>query len=269
MERRLLFCPLDWSDWKRCLALSLRHCDDLDELALLRLDDLRIGQTAASTRALEGLPEVPGDSDDTVWAWKLHLEVGLMSAEHELGKCGQAQQCMIGTAEVGDLKPNRLSPEIFLSAKDDIQPNTPQGGARQSRDNPMEGRPTALQVPLGEPKLDQGISVQDVDCASAIDQHSGKLARELWSCDQSINHKRITAGIRQDRWVIDSAPGYVAIGPLHELRNQWHSSINLLSSGPPTALVGGLACEDHVGSILPRILVLLLRWTSVLGWWWG
>src|SRR3954463_4922351 len=129
----------------------------------------------------------------------------------------------------------------------------------------MEGRPTALQVPLGEPQLGQGITVQDVDCASAIDQHSGKLARELWSCKQSVDHKRIAAGIRQDRWVIGSAPGYAAIGPLHELRNQWHGSINLLSSGPPTALVGGLTREDHVSGILSRILVLLLRWSSVLG----
>src|SRR4051812_33036721 len=153
MERRLLFCPLDWSDWKRCLALSLRHCDDLAELALLRLNDLRVGQTAASTRALEGLPEVPGDSDDAVWSWKLHLEVGLMGVEHELGKCGQAQQCVIRTAEVGNLKPNRLPPEVFFCA----------------------------------PQLGQSISVQDVDCASTIDQHSGKLARELWSSEQSVD----------------------------------------------------------------------------------
>src|SRR4051812_4273727 len=75
---------------------------------------------------------------------------------------------MIGTAEVGDLKPNRLSSEIFLCAEYDIQPNATHRGARQTRDNPMESRPTALQILLGEPQLDQGVSVQDVDCASSI-----------------------------------------------------------------------------------------------------
>src|SRR4051812_18986031 len=192
-----------------------------------------------------------------------------MSVEHELSKCGQAQQCVIRTAEVGNLKPNRLPPEVCFRAKDDIQPNAPQGGTRQSRDNPVESRPTALQIFLGEPQLGQSISVQDVDCASAIDQHSGKLARELWSCEQSIDHKRIAAGIRQDCWVIGFAPGYAAIGPLHELRNQWHSSTNLLSSGSPTTLVGRLTGEDHVSGILARVLVLLLRWSYVLGWRWG
>src|SRR4051812_50037312 len=113
-----------------------------------------------------------------------------MSVEHELSKCGQAQQCVIRTAEVGNLKPNRLSPEVIFRAKDDIQPNAPQGGAGQSRDDPMESRPTALQIFLGEPQLGQSISAQDVDCASAIDQHSGKLARDICSCEQSTNHKR-------------------------------------------------------------------------------
>src|SRR3954471_8600783 len=56
---------------------------------------------------------------------------------------------------------------------------------------------------------------------------------------------------------------------MHVLRNQWHGGIDFLSSGSPTALVGGLACENHVSGILPRKLVLLLRWSSVLGWWWG
>src|SRR4051812_71680 len=144
---------------------------------------------------------------------------------------------MIGTAEVGDLKPNRLSSEIFLRAEYDIQPNATHRGARQTRDNPMESRPTALQILLWEPQLDQGISVQDVNCASSIDQHSGELARELWPCEQSIYHKRITAGILQDRWVISSAPGYVTFGPVHVLRDQRHGCIDLLSSGPPTALV--------------------------------
>src|SRR4051812_8252261 len=182
---------------------------------LLRLDHLRISQTAASGRALEGLPQVPGDGDDAVWSWELHLEVSLMGAEHELGECGQAQQRMIGTAEVGDLKPNRLPPEILLCAEYDIQPNATHGGARQTRDNPMESRPTALQILLGEPQLDQGVSVHDVDCTSSIDQHSGEFAQEFWSCEQSIYHKRITAEIRQDRWVISSAPGYVTFGPVH------------------------------------------------------
>src|SRR3954471_6795312 len=109
---------------------------------------------------------------------------------------------MIGTAEVGDLKPNRLSSEIFLCAEYDVQPNATHGGARQTRDNPMESRPTALQILLGEPQFDQSVSVHDVDCISSIDQPSGELAREFWPYDQSIYHKRITARIRQDRWVI-------------------------------------------------------------------
>src|SRR4051812_35559663 len=120
---------------------------------------------------------------------------------------------MIGTAEVGDLKPNRLFSEIFLCAEFDIQPNATHRGAGQTRDNPMESRPTALQILLGEPQLDQGISVQDVNRAPSIDQHSGKLAREFWPCEQSIYHKRITVEVRQDRWVISSAPGYVIFGP--------------------------------------------------------
>src|SRR4051812_4273725 len=51
--------------------------------------------------------------------------------------------------------------------------------------------------------------------------YSGEFARELWCCEQSIYHKRITTGIRQDHWVISSAPGYVTFGPVHVLRNQW------------------------------------------------
>src|SRR3954466_13719441 len=105
-------------------------------------------ESAKLPPAPEGLPEVPGDSDDVVWSWELHLEVSLMSVEHELGKCGQAQQCMIGTAEVGHLKPNRLSSEMFFCAKYDVQPNATHGGARQSRNKPVESRPTALQILL-------------------------------------------------------------------------------------------------------------------------
>ena len=79
--------------------------------------------------------------------------------------------------------------------------------------------------------------------------------------------KWIIVGIRQDGRVICSAPGDVALGPMHILRNQWHSGIDFLSSGSPTALVGGLTGENHIRGILSRELVLLLRWSSVLGWW--
>src|ERR1043165_270395 len=73
-------------------------------MTLLFCNHLGIGQIAASRRAFEGLPEVPDDSDDAIWARDLHLQVGLMCIEHELGECGQTQKSMVRTAEVGDLK---------------------------------------------------------------------------------------------------------------------------------------------------------------------
>src|ERR1041385_1168204 len=69
--------------------------------------------------------------------------------------------------------------------------------------------------------------------------------------------------------MICSVPRYGTLGRMHELRNRRHGGIDLLSSGSPTALVSGFAGENHVSGILPRELVLLLRWSSVLGWWWG
>src|SRR3954467_2025144 len=125
MESRLLIYSLRWADWKGGFALRLCHCDHLAKLALLFCDHLGIAQIAVSRRAFEGLPEVPDDRDDAIWARDLHLQVGLVRTKHELGKRGQTQKSMVGTAEVGDLKPNRLSPEVFLCAKNDIQPNAP------------------------------------------------------------------------------------------------------------------------------------------------
>src|SRR4051812_2202034 len=125
----------------------------------------------------------------------------------------------------------------------------------------MERRPTSFQIPLRQAQLDHGISVQNIDCASSINEHSGELARELQACHQGIYHKWIIARIRQDAWVVLPAPGDVAIGPVHILRNCWHGRIDLLSSGTPTALVLSLTCEDHIRGIV-------LRWSSVLWWWW-
>src|SRR4051812_47888313 len=123
--------------------------------------------------------------------------------------------------------------------------------------------------PLGEPELGQGISVQDVYCASSIHKHSGECACKLRSCEQSIYHQGIVARIRQDGWMVRSAPGNFTIGPVQILRHWWHCCINLLYPCSPTALVDRLAGEDHIGRVLTRELVLLLRWSSILGWWWG
>src|SRR3954465_10878747 len=101
----------------------------------------------------------------------------------------------------------------------------------------MECRPTPFQIPLRQAQLDHGIPIQDVDCTSSVNEHSGELARKLRACYQSVHNKRITAWVRQNAWVIPPGPGDIAIGPLHILRNCWHGRIDLLSPGTPTALV--------------------------------
>src|SRR3954471_14539450 len=98
-------------------------------MTILFGNHLGIGQTAASRRALKGLPEVPGDGDDAIWPWDLHLQVRPLCIEHELGECWQTQESMVRVAEVGDLEPDRLPPKVLLCAKDEIQPNAPHRGA--------------------------------------------------------------------------------------------------------------------------------------------
>ena len=52
----------------------------------------------------DGALHVSVDYDDTAWSEHLELEISIVWHRIESSKCGSSEQCMIATAEGGDIK---------------------------------------------------------------------------------------------------------------------------------------------------------------------
>jgi hypothetical protein len=108
------------------------------------------------------------------------------------------KKSVVGTAEVHHHKPNGLAAEILPRPKHDVKSDLPNGGARQNRHNVVEGFPAGLQRGLRDPRLLNGVTIEDVDAAIAIDEDSREAACVLIGEEGRVQHQRIVALCRHD-----------------------------------------------------------------------
>jgi hypothetical protein len=75
-------------------------------------------------------------------SWRLQDQVGIVRNCHELGDCQSSQEGIVHCLEVGYLKLQVFSAEVFLSPKSYRKSNLADGGCHCSRYYAMERCPT-------------------------------------------------------------------------------------------------------------------------------
>ena len=88
--------------------------------------------------AVVGLLKAPLDGDDPLWADHLQLQVGVVRDNHELGEARSTEEGMVDIGEVDDLKGEWILVEVVRLAKDDIEPDAPEGYDFLPRHNLIE-----------------------------------------------------------------------------------------------------------------------------------
>ena len=114
---------------------------------------------------------------------------------HELSKRRQTEEKMVWTVQVGDLKLDGLSPEVLRCTKDHILPDSAHWNVGEAGYDAMKGCPTWLKLALANALLYHGLTVQDVDAATYINEGTSEEARVPRSCHYGIHHQHITARI--------------------------------------------------------------------------
>ena len=90
--------------------------------------------------AVVGLFEATLDNDDSLGAWHLQLQVGVVGDSHELGEARLAQESMVDTREVDHLEGEWLLAEVVQLAKGDIELDAPEGHDFLPWHDPIEWR---------------------------------------------------------------------------------------------------------------------------------
>jgi hypothetical protein len=114
-----------------------------------------------------GLLKAALDSDDSLWARHLELEVGVVRADHELGEARSTKQGMVDTEEVNDLKGEWLLLEVVWLAKGDDEPDAPKGYGLPQHD-PIEWYLAGEQVAPRNAHLVKGVGVEYVEAVAPV-----------------------------------------------------------------------------------------------------
>jgi hypothetical protein len=80
------------------------------------------------------------------------------------------EERVVGALDVNHLELNWLEAEILGGAKEDIQPDLPNGGAGMARHDAVEGGVGLLELGLRDAQLDHSVVVEEVDTAASINE---------------------------------------------------------------------------------------------------
>ena len=126
---------------------------------------------------LVGMLEGGADSDDSIGAWHLQLEVGVVGDGHELRVAWSSQDGVVGSVEPNHFDGEGLRPIVGRRPKGDGQIDLPKWHDLLSKHDVVErcsDRPNARSVDAhGVEHLDK----HDVEAATSIHQYFGEPLR--------------------------------------------------------------------------------------------
>src|SRR3989337_3798875 len=120
----------------------------------------------------------------------------------------------------------------------------------------MEDSLAGLELFLFGAQLLHGVTVEDVDAATAVYQNSGETSSSPLRCKGGIQHQSIGTRRRDHLRVVSSAPTDRLLRPVHELWGFRGDSIHLSVLLTPAVPVVSHAGEDDISSVLFGKLIL-------------
>jgi hypothetical protein len=150
------------------------------------------------------------DSDDSVGAWHLELEVRVVGDGHELGVARSPQHRVVGPSEPDHLEREGFPVEVGGSSEADRQIKFPKGQDALTGDDPVKGRRTSPdrgQIDLQEP---DGLDVDDVEAAASVHEDLG----EPGVADDGVDNERVPSWARHVVGVVTSVEGDGLVGPV-------------------------------------------------------